>query len=113
MSVDFIKGVEAEGKEKHVPVLELGKEGDNDVVDVIVGKEVAHPNTEQHFIQWVELYGEKKENGQVLELGKSMWTAVYSDPKVRFRVKNAADFSKFHAVAYCNIHGVWSNTIEV
>ena len=55
---DILKGEEAEGKEKHVPVIEIdkgrGKEG-VDIVRVIVGKDVPHPNTMEHHICWIEL----------------------------------------------------------
>ncbi|MBE9515041.1 MAG: desulfoferrodoxin, partial [Chloroflexi bacterium] len=70
---DILKGKEAEGKEKHVPIIEVGKgkgEAGVDIVHVIVGKEVPHPNTVEHHIAWIELYGVKKD-GQVINLGRS------------------------------------------
>ncbi|OPX34642.1 hypothetical protein B1H10_03195 [candidate division KSB1 bacterium 4484_188] len=41
---DILKSPAAEGKEKHVPVIEV----EDGAVRVIVGKEVAHPNTAEH-----------------------------------------------------------------
>ena len=62
---EILKTAESEGKEKHVPVIEIGKgEGGTDTVRVIVGKETPHPNTVEHHIEWLELYGVKKD-GQV------------------------------------------------
>ncbi len=111
---DILKGVEAEGKEKHVPIIEVGKargaEG-VDVVRVFVGKDVAHPNTVEHYIAWVELYGVKKD-GQLVDLGKVTFAATYTNPNARFQVP-VGQFKAFCALAYCNIHGVWQNCIEV
>ena len=61
---DILKGMESEGKEKHVPVIEIGKgkgEGGADIVHVVVGKETPHPNTVEHHIDWIELFGVKQD----------------------------------------------------
>jgi superoxide reductase len=111
---DILKSKEAEGKEKHVPVIEIGKgkgEGGADIVHVVVGKEVPHPNTVEHHIVWVELYGVKKD-GQVIDLGRSDFAPSYTNPNVRFQVP-VAQFKAFCALAYCNIHGLWENCVEV
>lgn len=111
---DILKGKESEGKEKHVPAIEVGKgkgEGDVDIVHVVVGKEVPHPNTAEHHISWVELYGVKKD-GQVLDLGRCTLAPSYTSPNVRFQVP-VEQFKTFCALAYCNIHGLWEDCIEV
>jgi len=111
---DLLKGLEAEGKEKHVPHIEVGKgrgREDVDVVRVVVGKDVPHPNTVEHHIEWIELYGVKKD-GQVVDLSRADFAPAYTNPNVRFQVP-VAEFKAFCALAYCNIHGVWANCIEV
>jgi superoxide reductase len=111
---DILKSKEAEGKEKHVPTIEVGKgkgEADADIVHVVVGKEVPHPNTVEHHIVWVELYGVKKD-GQVIDLGRSDFAPSYTNPNVRFQVP-VGQFKAFCALAYCNIHGLWENCVEV
>ena len=111
---DILKSKEAEGKEKHVPVIEIGKgkgEGGADIVHVVVGKEVPHPNTVEHHIVWVELYGVKKD-GQVIDLGRSDFAPSYTNPNVRFQVL-VGQFKAFCALEYCNIHGLWENCVEV
>ncbi len=111
---DLIKGAEAEGKEKHVPVIEIDRghrKGDVDIVRVIVGKQIPHPNTVEHHIAWIELYGVKKE-GQVVDLGRAAFAAGYANPNARFQVP-VAEFNAFCALAYCNIHGLWQNCIEM
>lgn len=111
---DILKSKEAEGKEKHVPIIEVGKgkgEAGADIVHVVVGKEVAHPNTAEHHIAWVELYGVKKD-GQAIDLGRSAFAPGYTSPNVRFQVP-VDQFNAFCALSYCNIHGIWENCVEI
>jgi len=111
---EILKGRESEGREKHVPAIEIGRgrgKEDVDVVRVVVGKDVPHPNTAEHHIAWIELYGVKKD-GQVVDLGMTAFAPGYTNPNVRFQVP-VPEFKTFCALAYCNIHGVWENCIEV
>lgn len=108
----ILKGPESEGKEKHVPYLEAGeRKSGGHRVKVIVGKETPHPNTTEHHIAWVELYGEEK-NGQVIHLGRTEFGPGYTGPNTRFHV-DITRFKAFHALSYCNVHGVWQNRIEL
>jgi superoxide reductase len=111
---DISKGKEAEGKEKHVPIIEVGKgkgEAGVDIVHVVVGKEVPHPNTVEHHIAWIELYGVKKD-GQIIDLGRSAFAPSYTNPNIRFQVP-VEQFRAFCAVSYFNLHGVWENCSEI
>jgi len=111
---DILKNKEAEGREKHVPIIEVGKgrgEAGADIVHVVVGKEVPHPNTVEHHIAWIELFGVKKD-GQVVDLGRADFAPSYTNPNVRFQVP-VGQFKSFCALAYCNLHGVWENFLEV
>jgi superoxide reductase len=114
-SVKIIKTEKDEGKEKHVPTItkDKGHISGQDIIRVVVGHEVAHPNTPEHHIAWIELYGVKKDDDQVINLGRAAWVPVYSNPNVRFQVNQIEAFKAFHALAYCNIHGLWSNSLEV
>jgi len=109
---DILKSPESEGKEKHVPVIEIdkGRKEGVDIVRVTVGKEVAHPNTIEHHIVWIELFGVKS-NGQVVCIGRSDFGPTFSSPNVRFHV-TVDDFTAFCALSYCNVHGVWQNCIS-
>lgn len=111
----IIKTAGDEGKEKHVPTITVdkGHKEDRDIIRVVVGHEINHPNTEAHHIAWIELYGVKKDNGQVISLGRAAWAPVYSNPNVRFQINHIGDFKSFHALSYCNIHGLWGNSLEV
>lgn len=112
---DILKTAAVEGKEKHVPSIEVGKgkgEGGVDIVHVVVGKEVPHPNTVEHHIVWVQLFGVKKDSGQVIDLGRADFAPGYTSPNVRFQVP-VDQFKAFCALEYCNIHGVWENCLEL
>ncbi len=105
---EIVKTAASEGKEKHVPVIEVvkghGSDG-ADLVRVVVGKETAHPNTIEHHIAWLELFGVKAD-GQVVTLGKADFGPSYTGPRVAFQV-TVADFKSYAALSYCNIHGLW------
>ena len=112
---EIIKTGEAEGREKHVPTITIdkGHKEDVDIVRVVVGHEESHPNTVEHHIVWIELYGVKKNNDQVISLGRAVCAPVFSNPNVRFQINQIKDFKAFHALAYCNIHGLWANSLEL
>jgi superoxide reductase len=111
---DILKGQESEGKEKHVPVIEIMKGHGSEVADlvhVVVGKETPHPNTVEHHIAWLELFGVKGD-GQVINLGRADFAPSYTNPNISFHAP-VESFKAFCAICYCNIHGVWQNCIEV
>jgi superoxide reductase len=114
---EIIKTGENEGKEKHVPtiMIDKGHKEGADIVRVVVGHEVPHPNTAGHHIAWIELYGVKMDGGeeQVIHLGRAAWAPVYSNPNVRFQINQISDFKAFHALAYCNVHGLWSSSLRM
>lgn len=111
----IIKAANDEGSEKHVPDIEIdkGHKSGQDIVRVVVGHDRLHPNTVEHHIAWIELYGVRKDNNRVITLGRAACAPVYSNPNVRFQINQIGDFESFHALAYCNIHGLWGNSLEV
>ena len=110
---EILKSKEAEGKENHVPTIEVdnGARRGVGIVRVIAGKEVPHPNTVEHYIGWIELCDVKK-GSQVISLGRAAFAPTYTAPNVRFQVPTK-ELKAFCALAYCNIHGVWENCIEI
>ncbi|GFZ34017.1 desulfoferrodoxin [Clostridium zeae] len=78
-------------KEKHVPVVEAVEGG----VLVKVG-EVAHPMTEEHLIQWIEVITESKVLRSTLKAGDK--------PEAYF---NTGDEKVVAVREYCNLHGLW------
>ena len=76
--------------EKHVPVIEKTENG----YKVSVGS-VAHPMTEEHWIEWIELIADGISYKKFLNPGEA--------PVAEFCVK--AD--KVTAREFCNLHGLW------
>ena len=110
--------------EKHVPVIVAPaavKAGEKFVVEVSVGKEIAHPNTTEHHIRSIRLYF-KPENGKfAYEVGSFEFSAhaesvdgpnkgpVLTEPVAQAALKLTASGTLL-AVSYCNIHGFWENS---
>ena len=112
---EIVKGEEDQGKEKHVPhiTIDRGHKEGKDIVRVVVGHERKHPNTEEHHIAWIELFGVLRYSGQLINLGRATWAPVYSNPNVRFQINRITDFNAFYAQAYCTLHGLWGNSVVV
>lgn len=83
------------GKEKHVPIIEVGK----DTVLVKVGS-IPHPMEQAHYIEWVELFDGDKIYREFLKPG------IKPEAKFNIKVKNK---DSLKARIYCNIHGLWKN----
>lgn len=82
--------------EKHLPVVNVK----GNTVEVCIG-EVAHPMSEEHFIQWVYL---ETENG-----GQRRAFKPGDTPKVTFCT---GDDQAVAVYAYCNLHGLWKTEIK-
>ena len=110
----IIKSEKEEGREKHIPHIELdkGHKSGKDIARIVVGHDSPHPNTVEHHVVWIELYGVRKENNQVVNIGRATCAPVYSNPNVRFQINRIEEFKSFHALAYCNLHGLWGNSLE-
>jgi superoxide reductase len=114
-------------QEKHVPVIEImgtAKKGESIMVHAMVGKEIAHPNTTEHHIRWIDLYFLPEGEKFPYQIGKSEFNAhgesvqgansstVYADPKTSFAFKTEKS-GTIIAFSYCNIHGLWKNEMEL
>lgn len=111
---EVINPPEKEGKEKHVPQIEVPekvKAGESFQVTVIVGKEVPHPNTVEHHIKWIQVYS-KEGARPVVHVATFDLGPTYAEPKVTFTMKIERS-STLYALEYCNIHGVWDNSVEI
>ena len=79
----------------------------------VVGHVVNHPSTMEHHIAGIEMYGVKKDNDQVIKLGRATWAPAYSNHNVRFQINRIGDFEASHARDYCNIHRPWCSLLEI
>ncbi len=113
--------------EKHVPVIECPATVSEDEmfeVKVSLGKEVAHPNTTEHHIRWIQLFFKPDDDKFSYQVGNFEFTAhgesvegpnsgpVYTNHTIRAEMKiNKAGV--LCATALCNIHGLWQSTQEI
>lgn len=79
-----------EGKEKHVPVIQ----NQNGKVIIRVG-EVDHPMEENHYVQWIEIFGKNESCKKMLKPG--------DEPQAIFEVDHEVNKVRI----YCNVHGLW------
>ena len=86
------KTIEQEGKEKHVPVIEV--EGNK--VTVKVGS-VPHPMEKEHYIELIQLI----KDGNIV-IGKRLKPG--DEPKAEFCLENTENLK---AKELCNVHGLW------
>lgn len=89
---ELVPGESDGAVEKHVPV--YVKEGNNVVVTV---GEVAHPMTEEHYIEWISI--QTKFGNQRKSLKPS------DEPRAIFALCEDDEVEAVYA--YCNLHGLW------
>jgi len=114
-------------KEKHVPVIEAPDKvqaGELFEVKVSLGKEIAHPNTTEHHISWITLYFHPEGEKFTHQVGHFEFSAhgestagpnegpVYTHHGVSVSMKTSKP-GTLHALALCNIHGLWESSKEI
>ncbi len=114
-------------KEKHVPVVECPdqvKPGEAFEVRVAVGKEIAHPNTTEHHIRWIMLLFQPEGERFTYEAARIEFNAhgeaaaganqgpAYTQPAATVALRLDKP-GTLHALALCNIHGLWESSKAV
>lgn len=113
--------------EKHVPVIECPDQVKADEmfeVKVSIGKEISHPNTTEHHINWISLYFHPDGEKFPFHVGHFEFNAhgestagpnqgpVYTHHAVTAMLKVSKP-GTLHALAMCNIHGLWESSKEI
>jgi superoxide reductase len=114
-------------QEKHVPVIEAPdkiKKGETVNITVSVGKQIAHPNTTEHHIRWIEVYFQPQGEKFPYQIGRFEFSAhgestqglntssIYTQPIVICSFKTDKAGVIFGS-SYCNIHGLWESIKEL
>jgi superoxide reductase len=93
-------------------------------VTVTLGKEVAHPNTTEHHIRWIQVYFLPEGAKLPFQVGSFEFTAhgesadgadkgpVYTNHAVTLSMKTKKAGTLF-ATSLCNIHGLWESAKEI
>ena len=110
--------------EKHVPVIVAPgsvKAGEKVLVELSVGKEIAHPNTTEHHIRSIRLYFKPEAGKFAYEIGSFEFNAhaesadgpnkgpATAEPITQVTVKLTGSGTLL-ALAHCNIHGLWESS---
>jgi superoxide reductase len=110
-------------QEKHVPVIECPdavKAGEDFNIQVAVGREIAHPNTTEHHIRWIDLYFQPDGAKFPFQVGHFEFTAhgesiegpnqgpVHAASRLTASLKVTKP-GILTALALCNIHGLWQS----
>lgn len=104
--------------EKHVPELEFEKlEGGKVKVTAHVGAEIAHPNTDEHHISWIKVFFQAEGSKFPVEVASYQFSShgeseIFTDP-IATGVFNTEKTGTLYALSYCNIHGLWENSLEL
>ena len=114
-------------KEKHAPVIEcpeIVQTGEEFNVSLSIGKEIPHPNTTEHHINWIELYFKPQNEKFPVMVGKYDFLghgasikganqgSLYTEPKVQTTLK-INESGTLMAMSYCNIHGLWESKKDI
>jgi superoxide reductase len=110
--------------EKHVPVIDCPDAVAKDEmfeVKVTLGKEVAHPNTTEHHIKWIQVYFKPDGDKFSYEVASCEFSAhgaavegankgpVYTHHGATVSMKITQP-GVILATSFCNIHGLWENS---
>lgn len=113
--------------EKHVPAIDCPeKVTPGQWVEVRVGlsKAVEHPNTTEHHIRWIKVYFSPDDDKFTYDLGMFTFNShgehasgpnngpVFTRDQAVFQFKTDKP-GTIHAVAHCNIHGLWESSKRV
>jgi superoxide reductase len=113
--------------EKHIPVIDAPGKVNKETpfnVAIAVGKEIAHPNTTEHHIRWIQLFFMPAGGKFPYQVGEFAFTAhaeaadgpnkgvVSTDHKVTCTLV-IRESGTLIATSFCNIHGLWESSVEV
>jgi desulfoferrodoxin-like iron-binding protein len=84
---------------KHTPNIEVIEGASGQTIKVTIGlKGIAHPQTEEHLIEWIRAFDGSEPLGTV-NFGPA------DTPAAEFEVKRTS--SQIIVQALCNLHGLW------
>lgn len=113
--------------EKHVPVITVQgspQKGEAFDVRLSVGAEIPHPHTTEHHIRWIKLMFQPEGEKFTVHLGTYLFEAHgesvegpnKGSAKCEPAVTTSITLDKpgiLLALSYCNIHGLWENSLEI
>jgi superoxide reductase len=106
--------------EKHVPVIHVPEKVNAEEgfeLRVSIGDAVKHPNTLEHHIVWFKVFYKEYGGKFPVELADFNFSAhgeagAFTEPVGVTQVKLNKS-GKIFAISYCNIHGLWENSVDI
>lgn len=106
--------------EKHVPAIIAPasvKAGEEFEIKVHVGEEIKHPNTFEHHIAWIKVLFKSEDAKFPVEIANFNFGAhgefgILTEPLGVAKISIAKP-GTVYALSYCNIHGLWENSLDI
>lgn len=84
---------------KHTPNVQVEELASGQLIKVSIGlKGISHPQTPEHFIEWIRVFDGTE------PIGESLF-GPDDEPVAAFDVKRSSD--QIVVQALCNLHGIW------
>lgn len=103
-------------REKHVPTIKIPagiKANEGFELEISVGDSVAHPNTLEHHIEWIDVFAEVAGRAfNPVHLARVEFEPIVSEPKVKLKLKLGSP-SRIIVQAFCNLHGLWESDSNI
>jgi superoxide reductase len=114
-------------EERHIPFIDIPqriKKNEDFTVKVTVGKDTLHPHTKDHYIRWIEVFFQTRDEIAPNEIRKFEFTPQEGEPtppeenntsksrEITLSLKTEKAGTIF-ATTYCNIHGLWQNSKHI
>lgn len=104
-AITYTKVTDYEGADdftkKHTPLISATRDGEMVTITVEVGRDIPHPNGQDHYITFIELYAEMAPIARF-----DLFPAV-TGPKVSVAAMLPAG-TTVTAAEHCNLHGVFT-----
>jgi superoxide reductase len=93
-------------------------------VTVSVGKQIAHPNTTEHHIRWIQVFFKPDDDKFSYQLANCEFNAhgesvkganegpAFTEPTVSATLTLKAS-GTLYGLSFCNIHGLWESSKAV
>ncbi len=103
-TINYIKDMHeaTEFELKHTPKVEVENDGDARIVYVTIGlKGITHPQTEEHYIEWIRILVDDK-----VVAGQDFTPDTPPITEARFEADG-----QITVRALCNLHGIWETKV--
>ena len=100
----------SEFEKKHIPVIEIDRSCNNESENICINVQIKvgmieHVMRTEHFIDFIDVYIDKKYFSRVVLTPKRIYPSVHLKAKVNQGVLSV--------IAHCNVHGYWRSKLKL